>query len=44
MGNTKDWFCIITPSGFKHITANVQAVKDALELGFEVWHNQKRVY
>lgn len=38
------WFCIITPEGFRHITANMQAVHDALEMGWEVWHNQKRVY
>ncbi len=43
MNTSKQYFCIISPTGFRHITSNLQAVHDALELGFEVWHNQKRV-
>lgn len=39
-----EWFCVIDPSGFRHITANVHIVQDAISMGWEVWHNQKRVW
>lgn len=43
MNTSKQYFCIISPSGFRHITTNAQAVRDALTLNYEVWHNQKRI-
>jgi hypothetical protein len=44
MGNTKQWFCIVVPTDrFRHITSNLQAVATAMEMGWEVWYNCKRV-
>ncbi len=38
-------YCIIDPkSGFKHITRNKQAVRNAVDMGWQVWCDQKRIW